>query len=200
MITFTQALERRQTKRRLAKLQRARRPASGARRRKQAMYCGAACAVMLLALTACPVPTAAETRPEMKKTARAAWPGVPEAPEEPENAEIEAALLDRAQVIRGCAVTHYDACAACCGKTDGITASGVRAAPYITCAVDPDVIPLGADLLVDYGDGELHYYRADDVGAAVRGNHIDLCVSSHAEALALGIRTADVYWVEAEAS
>ena len=30
-------------------------------------------------------------------------------------------------------------------------------------------------------NGEIHYYRADDVGGAVRGNHIDLCVDSHDE-------------------
>lgn len=121
------------------------------------------------------------------------------APETAENELIEAALLARAVMIEECTVTHYDVCEVCCGKTDGITATGVQAAPYITVAVDPAVIPLGSDVLVDYGDGELHYYRADDTGAAVRGNRIDLCVESHAEAVALGRKTATVYWVEQEA-
>ena len=114
--------------------------------------------------------------------------------EEPENERIEAALLARAQVIEDCTVTHYDCCVECCGKTDGITASGVRATPGVTVAVDPDVIPLGADVLVDYGDGELHYMRADDTGAAVNGNHIDVCCTDHETALALGVRTATVWW------
>ena len=35
-------------------------------------------------------------------------------------------------------------------------------------------------------------------GGAVKGNHIDLCVGSHAEALQLGRRTATVYWVDPE--
>ena len=118
-----------------------------------------------------------------------------EEPEEAENERIEVALLARANVIEGVTVTHYDYCVQCCGKDDGITASGVRAAPGVTVAVDPAVIPLGSDVLVDYGDGEIHYYRADDVGGAVKGNHIDLCVGSHAEALQLGRRTATVYWV-----
>lgn len=121
-------------------------------------------------------------------------PFAPEPPEEAENEGIESALLASAHVIERCSVTHYDLCVACCGKTDGITASGVRATPYVTCSVDPDVIPLGSDLLVDYGDGELHYYRADDTG--VRGNCVDLCVFSHEEAIALGVRSATVYWVE----
>ena len=121
-----------------------------------------------------------------------------EEPEEAENERIEVALLARANVIEGVTVTHYDCCVQCCGKDDGITASGVRATPGVTVAVDPNVIPLGSDVLVDYGDGEIEYYRADDVGGAVKGNHIDLCVGSHEKALQLGRRTATVYWVAAE--
>jgi len=97
-----------------------------------------------------------------------------------------------------CTVTHYDCCLVCCGKTDGMTARGVPALPYVSVAVDPEVIPLGSTVLVDYGDGEIHCYRADDVGTSIRGNHIDLCVSTHAEALAQGVRSASVYWMEVE--
>ena len=115
-----------------------------------------------------------------------------------ENENIEAALFAWANVIEDVTVTHYDCCVQCCGKDDGITASGRKATPGVTVAVDPNVIPLGSDVLVDYGDGEIHYYRADDTGGAVKGNHIDLCVGSHEEALQLGRRTATVYWVAAE--
>lgn len=107
--------------------------------------------------------------------------------------------LDQAHVLEGVTITHYDVCSKCCGKTDGITASGAHATPYSTVAVDPSVIPLGAELLVDYGDGAgLRRYRAEDTGGTVKGNHIDLCVGSHAEALQLGRRTATVYWVDSE--
>lgn len=115
-----------------------------------------------------------------------------------ENESIEAALLARAHAIEDVTVTHYDCCVECCGKDDGITASGVRATPGVTVAVDPTVIPLGSDVLVDYGDGEIHFYRADDTGGAVKGNHIDLCVSTHEEAMQLGCQTATVYWVAPE--
>ena len=107
--------------------------------------------------------------------------------------------LDQAHVLKGVTITHYDVCEQCCGKVDGITASGAHATPYSTVAVDPSVIPLGAVLLVDYGDGAgLRRYRAEDTGGAIKGNRIDLCVGSHAEALQLGRRTATVYWVEVE--
>lgn len=124
---------------------------------------------------------------------------LPEPQEDYENERIEAALLARAHVIENCTVSHYDCCVECCGKTNGITASGILATPYVSCAVDPTMIPLGADVLVDYGDGEIHYYRADDVGGSVKGDHIDLFVSSHEEANQLGIKTATVYWIEQEA-
>lgn len=107
--------------------------------------------------------------------------------------------LDQAHVLEDVTITHYDVCSKCCGKTDGITASGAHATPYSTVAVDPSVIPLGAVLLVDYGDGAgLRRYRAEDTGGAIKGNRIDLCVGSHDEALWLGRRTATVYWVAQE--
>ena len=107
-------------------------------------------------------------------------------------------------VLDSVSVTYYCTCQRCCGKAPdhpayGITASGTRATPYRTVAVDPPVIPLGADVLVDYGDGAgLRRYRAEDTGGAIKGNRIDLCVGSHAEALQLGRRTATVYWVDPE--
>lgn len=112
--------------------------------------------------------------------------------------DTETALLERAIKIEDVTVTHYDCCVKCCGKDDGITYTGVKATPYVTVAVDPDVIPLGSTVIVDYGDGELHYCRAEDIGGAIQGDRIDLCVTSHQEALELGVRNATVYWIEQE--
>ena len=114
-----------------------------------------------------------------------------------ENYYIEQALLAKANKIENVKVTHYCCCVKCCGKDDGITYSGVKAVPGVTVAVDTSIIPLGSDVLVDYGDGIINYYRADDTGSAIKGNKLDLCVSSHQEAINLGVRTATVYWVEA---
>ena len=121
-----------------------------------------------------------------------------EVQEDYENQKISEALLAKANKIENCTVTHYDCCVLCCGKTDGITASGVKATPGVTVAVDTSIIPLGSDVLVDYGDGIINYYRADDTGSAIKGNKLDLCVGSHQEAINLGVRTATVYWVEAD--
>ena len=113
-----------------------------------------------------------------------------------ENEMIESALLANATRLDGVTVTHYCTCSRCCGKSDGITASGRQATPGVSVAVEPSIIPLGSDVLVDYGDGEIHYYRADDTGSAVNGAHIDLCMVSHEEAIQAGVRTATVYIVE----
>ena len=122
-------------------------------------------------------------------------------PKEPEGAagpekNAEEAIPPDGNVIEDCIVTYYDVCVLCCGKDDGITASGAEAVPYETCAVDQAVIPLGSVVQVDYGDGTVLRLRAEDTGGAVRGNHIDICVAGHEEALALGVRRATVYWEE----
>lgn len=90
-------------------------------------------------------------------------------------------------------VTHYCPCSLCCGKSDGVTASGRSVVPYYSVAVDPKVIPLGTVVYLDYGDGVLHEARADDTGGAVRGYKLDLCVGDHQTAVQYGIRTATVY-------
>ena len=166
-------------------------------------------AIIPLAAAALTIPAISETSaPDIKDDGRLPGDDIPatkpccmlldDTYDRPENELIEVALLGKAHIIEDCTVTHYDCCVACCGNTDGITASGVQATPGVTVAVDPGVIPLGSDVLVDYGDGEIHYYRADDIGGAVKGNHIDMCVGSHEEALQMGRRTATVYWVEAD--
>lgn len=118
-----------------------------------------------------------------------------------ESERIEEALLKKATKIENVTVSHYCICKRCCGKDEthpayGITASGRVAVPGTSVAVDPDVIPLGADVLVDYGDGIIHYYRADDTGGAIRGARLDLCVEGHETALSLGLRNATVWWVK----
>ena len=115
-----------------------------------------------------------------------------------ENYYILNALLAKANKIENVKVSHYCCCVKCCGKDDGITYSGVKATPGVTVAVDTSIIPLGSDVLVDYGDGVINYYRADDTGSSIKGNELDLCVSSHQDAINIGVRTATVYWVEAD--
>lgn len=117
-----------------------------------------------------------------------------------ENEQIEAALLDKASVLTNVKVTFYccEKWAHICGNGDGLTASGTEVTPYVTVAVDPSVIPLGSEVMVDFGDGVIHYFIAEDTGGGVDGNHIDIAVVSHEEALELGVKSATVYWIGGE--
>ena len=101
-----------------------------------------------------------------------------------------------AHVLEDVTATYYCCCEECCGKTDGITASGRKGIPGYSAAVDPDIIPLGTILTVCYENGNTETYRADDVGGAVTGAHIDLMCETHAEALAKGRAVVKVMWME----
>ena len=81
----------------------------------------------------------------------------------------------------------YDACMSCCGKTDGITATGTVATPGRTIAVDPKLIPLGSQVIFNGNT-----YIAEDTGGAIRGNKIDLFFKTHQEALNWGVRTMEI--------
>lgn len=86
----------------------------------------------------------------------------------------------------------YDLCYDCCGKTPehpayGITASGKRATPGRTVAVDPNVIPLGSTVIVNGTE-----YIAEDTGKAIKGNRLDICFSTHEEALQFGRQIVEV--------
>lgn len=84
------------------------------------------------------------------------------------------------QSVGECTITHYCGCAECCGKSDCITATGALAKMGRTVSVDPDVIPLGSEVLIN---GQI--YIAEDTG--VHGNVIDVYIESHEQALAMGV-------------
>ena len=85
-------------------------------------------------------------------------------------------------------LTAYCACSRCCGKCDGITATGTRATAGRTIAVDPSKIPYGTEVIING-----HTYIAEDCGGAINGNKIDIFFNSHTEALNFGVRYAEVF-------
>lgn len=92
-------------------------------------------------------------------------------------------------------LTHY--CAEIyehiCGTGDGLTATGTYVTPGRTVAVDPRVIPYGTKLYIEgYG-----WRIAEDCGGAVNGNHIDIAVDTHSQAMAMGVVNGGV-WILVE--
>ena len=79
-------------------------------------------------------------------------------------------------------ITAYCPCSKCCGKTNGITASGTKATAGRTVAASSK-FAMGTKLNING-----HIYTVEDRGGAINGNKIDIFVNTHAEALAWGVR------------
>ena len=88
-------------------------------------------------------------------------------------------------------ITAYCPCVKCCGKIDGITASGVKAVEGVTVAMDKS-IPFGTKIYID-GVGER---IVQDRGGAIKGNRIDLFFNDHQSALNFGRQTREVFIIE----
>lgn len=96
--------------------------------------------------------------------------------------------------------TFYCPCYRCNGNSHGLTASGAPLTPYLSVAVDRNVIPLGTKLYIEFENKNAQtisgYYIAHDIGGAIRGNKIDVCVNNHSEAYYYGIGKCKVYIVK----
>ena len=87
-------------------------------------------------------------------------------------------------------LTAYCPCSRCCGKSDGITATGTVATQGRTIAVDPRVISYGSEVIINGNT-----YIAEDCGGFIDGNRIDVFFNNHDEAWNFGVQYADVYLV-----
>lgn len=83
--------------------------------------------------------------------------------------------------------TAYCPCVKCCGKSDGITASGVKAVQGVTVATDKS-LPFGTKIYIE-GVGER---IVQDRGGSIKGNRIDIYFDSHEEALEFGRQTIEI--------
>lgn len=102
---------------------------------------------------------------------------------------VEVVTLSNKESLGEFVITAYCPCEKCCGEyADGITASGTVATEGRTCAVDPDVIPLGTEIEIDGVK-----YIAEDVGGAIKGNRIDICFNDHRSAVMYGVKCKEVY-------
>ena len=100
-------------------------------------------------------------------------------------------LPEPAMKYLGCfKITGYDICVECCGKTDGITASGTQATLGRTCAAGPE-LPFGTVLYID-GIGER---VVEDRGNGVTEGCLDILCKNHAECYAI-TGWYDVYIIE----
>ena len=91
----------------------------------------------------------------------------------------------------------YCSCAKCCGKTNGITASGAKATEWYTVAAGKGykmgtVIYIPA--LKDKPNGG--WFVVQDRGGAISNSKLDVYMGSHSAALQYGRKTLEAYVYE----
>jgi 3D (Asp-Asp-Asp) domain-containing protein len=101
-------------------------------------------------------------------------------------AHTELKRLEKYEYMGSYSITGYDACYSCCGKTDGITASGTKATAGRTVAMKG--VPFGTKIYID-GIGER---VVEDRGVGY--GTVDVYCDTHAECYAITGRY-DVYMV-----
>lgn len=99
------------------------------------------------------------------------------------------AIKANATALGNYKLTFYDPCVECNGNNLALTATGTTLTEGRTIAVDPSIIPLGSRVFIEgYG-----VFIAEDTGGAIKGNKIDIAVSTHERANELGVQYANVY-------
>ena len=86
-------------------------------------------------------------------------------------------------------ISHYCACEKCCGKSDGITASGTIATEGRTCAAEG--LPIGTHLLI-VATGEILTVE-DRFGDPSKTGRIDIFISDHERAKQLGLYDSEIF-------
>ena len=72
-------------------------------------------------------------------------------------------------------ISYYDSCYKCCGKNNGITASGEKVQEGVTVAADTSILPMGSKIYIE-GIG---WRTVQDRVGAIKGNKLDIYVPSH---------------------
>lgn len=106
------------------------------------------------------------------------------------NALNDSVSIPQKRYLGSFRITGYDTCSRCCGKCDGVTASGTQATVGRTCAASAD-LPFGTRLWIE-GIGER---IVEDRGGAIKGNRIDVLCANHPDCYAV-TGTYEVYVLE----
>lgn len=105
--------------------------------------------------------------------------------EDLKNTEYELVYMGSFKISHYCSELHSHIC----GTGTGRTATGTTATVGRTIAVDPSVIPYGSQVYIEgYG-----WRTAEDCGGGVDGKQIDMLVSTHSQAMSMGVKYGGVW-------
>lgn len=135
--------------------------------------------------------TVKETEEETETEAETEAETVAKAETEAETvAKVE---TDNLECLGEYTITAYCHCEKCCGKSDGITATGTETIANRTVAVDARNIPHGTRLVID----GIEYVAEDSVSRRIAdkydGKIIDIYFATHEEALNYGKQIKEVF-------
>ena len=117
-------------------------------------------------------------------------PGYPESwAKNSETADTDTAAPRQGESLGMFSTTGYCNCSKCSGG-HSLTYSGTVPTSNHTLSADLDRFPLGTKLMIN---GVI--YTVEDKGSGVHGNLVDIYFDSHDQALAHGLRTAEVFAV-----
>lgn len=91
----------------------------------------------------------------------------------------------------------YCSCSICCGKSNGITSSGVQAKEWYTIAAGAG-LPIGTVVYIPALASKPNggWFVVEDRGGAISNNKIDIYMSSHAAAIQFGRKSLECYIYE----
>ncbi len=88
----------------------------------------------------------------------------------------------------------YCSCSKCCGKTTGITSSGVKATSWYTLAAGSGY-PIGTIIYIPYFKDKPNggWFVVQDRGGSIKDNKLDVYMSTHSSAIQFGRRSLECY-------
>lgn len=91
----------------------------------------------------------------------------------------------------------YCACVSCCGKSNGITASGAKASSWYTIAAG-SAYPIGTVVYIPYFKNKPNggWFVVQDRGGAISSSRLDIYMGSHGQALQFGRHNLTCYVYE----
>lgn len=108
--------------------------------------------------------------------------------------ELAKKVKGKSPTIKKFNTSAYCSCAKCCGKTNGITASGSKATSWYTLAAG-SAYPIGTIIYIpalkDKPNGG--WFVVQDRGGAISSSKLDIYMSTHGEALQFGRKNLECY-------
>lgn len=107
---------------------------------------------------------------------------------------LAAKVEGKTPTVKTINASAYCACAKCCGKTNGITASGAKATAWYTVAAGKGY-PMGTIIYIPALSNKPNggWFVVQDRGGAISNNKLDIFCSTHNEALQFGRRNLECY-------